>query len=225
MSYTLDAVTVRLGERDVLRDLTLALPARGTIAVFGPSGCGKTTLLRLLAGLLAPDSGAVRGMERCRVSMAFQEPRLLPWRSAVDNVALAAQTGHAQAQKLLQELGLAQEDFAKLPDALSGGMQQRVSLARAIAAPHDILLLDEPFAALDAANRAAAQELAYRASENCLTVLVTHDIQQAARADAVLLVDGPPLRVRERLELVDLTAGERLELLQTAVQAGTDAAI
>ena len=148
-------LTVTYDGRDVLHKVTLTVPDGAHIALMGPSGCGKTTLLRVLAGLRAPDGGSVR-VSPGRIACVFQEPRLLPWRTAAENVNAVlsdrAQT-MPQARAWLErlELGEAAEQY---PAALSGGMQQRVAIARALAYDAPVLLLDEPFRGLDAALRA-----------------------------------------------------------------------
>ena len=148
-------LTVTYDGRDVLQHVTLTVPDGAHIALMGPSGCGKTTLLRVLAGLRAPDGGSVR-VSPGRIACVFQEPRLLPWRTAAENVnaVLSDRTQTMpQARAWLErlELGEAAEQY---PAALSGGMQQRVAIARALAYDAPVLLLDEPFRGLDAALRA-----------------------------------------------------------------------
>ena len=161
-------LTVTYDGRDVLHKVTLTVPDGAHIALMGPSGCGKTTLLRVLAGLRAPDGGSVR-VEPGRIACVFQEPRLLPWRTAAENVNAVlsdrAQT-MPQARAWLErlELGTAAEQY---PAALSGGMQQRVAIARALAYDAPVLLLDEPFRALDAALRARASPPRRRAGRLC----------------------------------------------------------
>ena len=152
-------VTCAYGEKTPVRNLTLTLSDAGVIGVFGASGSGKTTLLRLLAGRLQPTSGTVEGLCGKRVSMVFQEDRLLPWRTALENVALVRDGSSGDATRLLDAMELSAE-AEKLPAALSGGMQRRVALARALNFGGDVLLLDEPFKGLDAApDRAEAEAL------------------------------------------------------------------
>ncbi len=146
-------VTCAYGEKTPVRNLTLTLSDAGVIGVFGASGSGKTTLLRLLAGRLQPTSGTVEGLCGKRVSMVFQEDRLLPWRTALENVALVRDGSSGDATRLLDAMELSAE-AEKLPAALSGGMQRRVALARALNFGGDVLLLDEPFKGLDEALRA-----------------------------------------------------------------------
>ena len=176
-------LTVTYDGRTVLQQVTLTVPDGGHIALMGPSGCGKTTLLRVLAGLQAPGSGPVR-VEPGRMAWVFQEPRLLPWRTAAENVtALLSDRAQTMPQALiwLERLELA-DARDQYPAALSGGMQQRVAIARALAYDAPVLLLDEPFRALDAALRARVTALIADAAREKTLVLATHD---AADADAL----------------------------------------
>ena len=161
-------LTVTYDGRAVLRAVDLTVPDGGHIALMGPSGCGKTTLLRVLAGLRAPDGGSVR-VSPGRIACVFQEPRLLPWRTAAENVnAVLSDRAQTMPQALawLERLELS-DARDQYPAALSGGMQQRVAIARALAYDAPMLLLDEPFRGLDAAR---AKTL----------VLATHDAADAA---------------------------------------------
>ena len=190
------------GVQHVLRDIDLSIGSGEIVALIGASGCGKSTLLREICGLDRVDSGAivigeqaVRGVdERC--AMAFQAPRLLPWRSARDNVRLglprgtSRAAGSARVEELLDLVGLA-EAADRRPRELSGGMAQRVSLARALARNPSVLLLDEPFGALDALTRLRMQDLLLQvhAAEPTTVVLVTHDVEEALYlADRVALI-------------------------------------
>lgn len=169
----LENVTVAFGDKTVLNGLSASLPETGVVAVTGASGSGKTTLLRVLAGLRALDGGAVTGLPK-RVSYVFQEDRLLPWLTALENAALA--DGAGNADKILGELELS--DAARLyPRELSGGMKRRVAIARALAFGGDMLLLDEPFAGLDAELRARVAARIRGAFP--LTVISTHDLDEA----------------------------------------------
>src|SRR5690606_9163213 len=153
--------------RTILQGLDLTIERGEFVAILGPSGCGKSTILRLIAGLEHPSGGEVSINGRAvsvtddRCAVVFQEPRLLPWRNVASNVALGARRkkGNQQPriQQLLDEVGLSEAANA-WPHQLSGGMAQRVGLARGLAAEPEVLLLDEPFAALDALTRLRMQE-------------------------------------------------------------------
>jgi sulfonate transport system ATP-binding protein len=193
----------------VLRGVDLTLDPGEILAVVGPSGCGKSTLLRLLAGLDTPSAGSieldgtpVRDTDE-RTAVAFQEPRLLPWRTIADNVALGlARTEQGRAHRervaeLLELVGLSHASQRR-PREVSGGMAQRASLARALARGPEVLLLDEPFGALDALTRLRMQDLLLQihAARPTTVLLVTHDVEEALYlADRVLLlraVDDDP---------------------------------
>ena len=171
-------VSLSFGALEVLRGASLMLGQGERIAITGPSGCGKTSLLHVIAGLLHPDSGLVRN-RAARTACVFQEPRLLPWLSAEENVSIVMPHGTQgqDALMLLKKLGLA-DSAEKHPCELSGGMQQRAALARALAYAPDLLLLDEPFRALDAASKALAID-AVNERADCAVILVTHSPEEA----------------------------------------------
>ena len=171
-------VSLSFGALEVLRGASLTLGQGERIAITGPSGCGKTSLLHVIAGLLHPDSGLVRN-RAARMGCVLQEPRLLPWLSAEENVSIVMPHGTQgqDALMLLKKLGLA-DSAEKHPCELSGGMQQRAALARALAYAPDLLLLDEPFRALDAASKALAID-AVNERADCAVILVTHSPEEA----------------------------------------------
>ncbi|CAM4018469.1 ABC transporter ATP-binding protein [Bordetella muralis] len=180
------------GERTVIEDLSLTIRKGEFVALLGESGCGKTTLLRALADLDAPDAGTIHA--RGSAAVVFQEHRLLPWASVLDNVMLGRPSDSVpQARAALAEVGLAgrEDDW---PRNLSGGQAQRVALARALVREPGLLLLDEPFAALDALTRikmhVLVRELVARHRPGVL--IVTHDVDEAiAIADRILVMrDG-----------------------------------
>ncbi|TWS18735.1 ABC transporter ATP-binding protein [Tsukamurella asaccharolytica] len=191
-------VTVAYGDNVVLRGTHLRVGAGEVVAIIGRSGCGKSTLLRLFAGLTEPSSGTVRTAGAPAV--AFQEPRLFPWRTVRENVAFGLTRARlrksrvlASADETLAEVGLADKRDA-WPAQLSGGQAQRVSLARALVAEPELLLLDEPFGALDALTRASMHDLLITLWQRhgFGVVVVTHDVDEAlALADrVVVLADG-----------------------------------
>ncbi|MFC9917012.1 ABC transporter ATP-binding protein [Agromyces binzhouensis] len=190
------------GTRDVLRDVDLDVVAGEIVAILGPSGCGKSTLLRIVAGLDHPTAGEVAIDDApvrpydVRCAVGFQEPRLLPWRSIERNVALGLprgtgrRDGRAQVARLLELVGLA-EFAGHRPHEVSGGMAQRASLARALARNPEVLLLDEPFGALDALTRLKMQDLLLdvHSAEPTTVLLVTHDVDEALQlADRIVLL-------------------------------------
>lgn len=173
-------VCLSYGKLEVLKNISLRLARGERIALMGPSGCGKTSLLRVSAGLQKPCSGRVINSAE-RTAMVFQELRLLPWLSAEDNVKLTIPTGAKTSSppvNWLEKLGIA-EAAKKRPDELSGGMQQRVALARALAYEADLLLLDEPFKALDAGTKENVIKT-ISGSTDAAIILVTHDAGEAA---------------------------------------------
>ena len=203
---------------EALRGVSLRLVAGDFVALLGPSGCGKSTLLRLLAGLDRPEDGTVRWdagpPAPGRIGYVFQDATLLPWASAADNVRLPLRLrGMAWAeseplvQAALDQVGLAGFERS-LPRALSGGMRMRVSLARALVQRPALLLMDEPFAALDEFTRHGLQDqlLGLAATSGCAVVFVTHSSYEAAFLARRILVMSPrPGRVVQ-----EIGAGEAL---------------
>jgi NitT/TauT family transport system ATP-binding protein len=215
------------GGLTVLDEVALQVSAGEMVGIVGPSGCGKTTLLEVVAGLQEPTAGEVHvagrsaGADRLATCVLMpQRDLLLPWRSALDNAALAPELGgvprrqaRAHAMQLFERFGLAQFCAAR-PDELSGGMRQRVAFARTLLAERPVLLLDEPFASLDAITRAELQEwtAAQLARERRTVLLVTHDIEEALYlCDRMLVLSPRPGRVRAALPGFRGTAGSRLD--------------
>ena len=166
------------GGRPVLKKVSLALEPGQRVALMGPSGCGKTTLASIALGLLKAEEGTVENAFR-KTTAVFQEPRLLPWRTALENVNLVLKddkTTLDQARFRLEQLGLG-DAADKYPRELSGGMQQRVAIARALAQEGDLLILDEPFKAMDEALRDSVIALVDRSAGAVL--LVTHEGSEA----------------------------------------------
>jgi len=204
-----DNVSVNFGAIAVFEHVSLSIDEGEFVAVVGPSGCGKTTLLNLLSQFLRPSSGSVRSAGRIR--MVYQHDSLLPWQTVRENILLGLRDIKDESernQQLVEMLGLIKlEGFADhYPHQLSGGMRQRVELARALIGNTEILLLDEPFSSLDYLSRIRMRnELARMLMQLPRTVvLVTHDIEEAAQlADRVIVLSERPARVRSEFR-VDL---------------------
>ncbi len=220
------------GPLPVLDGIDLEIPGGGIVALIGPNGCGKSTLLRVIAGLLPPtggwallDGASITGPDP-RVGLVFQEPRLLPWRSAADNITfpleLAGWPADRRAQRLATLTELVELDpavAASRPAELSGGTSQRVAIARALALEPAVLLLDEPFSALDALTRERFDLELLRLWERAATtiVIVTHSIPEAILlADRVVVLSPRPGRVVADVQ-VDLPRPRSIDALDEVV--------
>lgn len=205
-------ISKNYGEVEALRNMSLEFPRGQLTSLLGPSGCGKTTLLKIIAGLLKPTSGEVEvngkkvtgpGPDRAFV---FQDFALLPWATVLRNVAfglemrgVATSEREARAEKYIKEVGLAGFENA-YPHELSGGMRQRVGLARALAVDAQVLLMDEPFSAVDEQTRRKFQEdlLQLVQNENKTFIFVTHSIEEAVYvSDQIAILLPRPSRVSE----------------------------
>lgn len=179
-------------EIPVLRGLNLELPGEGIAVVVGKSGCGKTTLLRTLGGFESIDSGTIERSHGDRIGMVFQEPRLMPWLNTWKNITFGQKhIDVAAIQELIATVGLMGFEKA-YPDQLSGGMQQRVSLARALAHHSDLILMDEPFAALDYFTRETMQNELIRINKisKRSIIFVTHSIDEALLLGQQIVILG-----------------------------------
>jgi NitT/TauT family transport system ATP-binding protein len=230
----LDSVARSFGDLLVLDSVSLDVAQGEVLALVGPSGCGKSTLLELLAGLQRPDAGQV---DTEPAAYMPQRDLLLPWRTALANAALALECAGVRprdareaAHPLFERFGLEGFEDA-LPAELSGGMRQRVALARTFLSGRPLLLLDEPFAALDQITRASLQEWLADAlrAEPRTVVLVTHDVQEALYlADRVAVMSARPGRIvdeigveipRPRARRATVTSGEFVRLEERALEA------
>ena len=208
------------GSVSALENISVDIPPRSFVSVVGPSGCGKTTLLKVLSGVLKPTGGSVsldnRPIEQTNLSgkigYVFQRPLLLPWRTALQNVLLTSEVARkdiplaereSEARQWLALTGLSGfED--RLPHELSGGMQQRVSLCRALALRPAILLMDEPFAALDEITREVMQEelLQLWSATDSTVIFITHSISEAVLlSERVIVMTARPGRVDEIIDV------------------------
>ena len=236
----LEGLTHAFGPTEVLSDIHLTLRAGEAVALLGPSGGGKTTLLHLAAGLLTPQQGRVqRGFTRCAVM--FQQPRLLPWQRTLDNIALGLRAaGHARAQareaaaQMGRRVGLDEAALQAWPHQLSGGMQSRAALARALVLAPELLLMDEPFAALDELTRERLNDELRElwAKKNLTVIFVTHSIYESVYLSSRILVMSPrPGHVITDIAMPDPTTrdpdfrisplyGERCRAVRAALQKG-----
>lgn len=211
-------------ERTVLNDINFALKEHTINCLLGPSGCGKSTLLRIAAGLLEPDQGHT-DIDPKTCAMVFQQPRLLPWLTVEENLMLALPEHQTKAQKhetlanILAHVRLSPAVQKSMPSELSGGMAQRVGIARALLRRPKILLMDEPFAALDAITRGSLQQmLMHLQHEQQMTCLfVTHDIQEALTIGKTIAVmrDGRIVKTFENDDNLQALKALILKELQT----------
>ncbi|ESA34039.1 abc transporter [Leptolyngbya sp. Heron Island J] len=203
MVQLLDNIHHYYGSRLILEAIHLGAEPGQIIGLMGPSGCGKTTLLNVMAGLLSPTAGTVH-VTPMGTAYVFQEPRLFPWYTVVENIALGLKAQGISRQQRLQRayqlaktVGLA-EAVSLYPPQLSGGMKQRVNLARAFAINPQLLLLDEPFSSLDIGTRQQLQQLVvtWVQQQQATAVLVTHDLTEASvMADHLMVLCQCPARI------------------------------
>lgn len=197
MKITCENISKAFGAKQVLKDFSVSFET-GISCLFGPSGIGKTTLLRILAGLETPDSGEIKGLDDKKISYVFQEDRLLPWLTALENVAIFH--GESEARFWLGALDM-QDALNLYPRELSGGMKRRVALARALALPYDLILLDEPGRGLNQGLKEKLYEFIREKSEGKIAVLVTHERDESEMlADRYLMVSGLPLKIDQEIE-------------------------
>ena len=204
----------------VLHNIDMSIPRGGFVSLIGPSGCGKSTLLKVLAGLLTPAEGEVRvagvtpeeAARQRRIGLVFQEATLMPWKNALDNVKVLMEVAYkerskqeitAHATEMLRLVGL-EKAAQKRPSELSGGMRQRVAIARALAMDPEVLMMDEPFGALDAITREEMSEFLLEIWERTgkTIVFVTHSIDEAVFLSKEVHVMGTgPARIIETLPI------------------------
>ena len=207
---------LQLGDKIILQDFSLSLPSQGVLCLSGPSGCGKTSLLRVLAGLTPLSSGSITHMLDSR--MVFQEDRLIPWLSVEANLTAASGISQAEARRWLQLCGLEQEYHAR-PGSLSGGMRRRVAIVRALAAPSQLLLLDEPAAGMNPSETAELTETIRRIRDefNIAVLLIEHDmslVMGICEGIAVLnfgriIAKGTPDEIRNNPQVIEAYLGKK----------------
>lgn len=198
---------------NAISDISIIFTDGEFVSLVGPSGCGKSTILRLISGLITPTTGNIvlngKSIDRPneKIAMVFQKPTLFPWLTVSDNIAFGLKLKNkfddVKVNTMLELIGL--KEFAKdYPHQLSGGMSQRVSLARAIINEPDILLLDEPLGALDAFTRMKMQEeiLSLWGNKKQLAIMVTHDIEEAVHMSTkVVVIDNRPGRIKNVINI------------------------
>ncbi|EHQ89779.1 ABC transporter ATP-binding protein [Desulfosporosinus youngiae] len=207
MSYAINEVSKNFNQLEVLKDFNMEIVEHKVTCILGPSGCGKTTLLNLLSGILESDSGSISGFQSKTISYLFQEPRLLSWKTTAQNVeyilkdCMSAPERKAIVEKVLTMVQLWEyKDY--YTDKISGGMQQRLAIARAFAYPAEILLMDEPFKSLDLEIKLSLFRCFHDLwkLDQRTVVLVTHDIHDALiLGDEIYILSKKPTTVREKI--------------------------
>ncbi|MBS0618233.1 MAG: ATP-binding cassette domain-containing protein [Spirochaetes bacterium] len=199
----------KFGREKVLEGINFTVRAGDAVAIIGASGCGKTTLLRICSGLLENETGTVERTTR-NIGYMFQNPRLLPWTSARKNMALALRArrtpldeAHERVSYMAKFLGLSEDDLEKYPYQLSGGMQSRVAMGRALVIEPDLLLLDEPFTGLDIGLKKELMWALKKESEKKTALLmITHDLSEALElAQEILVLHGKPSAITLRYRI------------------------
>lgn len=216
MEIKLEDIKKKYNNLKVIENFNMSFSSDKVHCIFGPSGCGKSTLLNIITGIITSYSGKIEGMEDKSFSYVFQENRLLPWLSVEGNIMFVLESNYSkrEAEKISEKY----IDLVKLskfknnfPRELSGGMKQRVSIARALAYNGDIIVMDEPFKGLDMELKTSLMNFIvnYCKSNNKLYIYTTHDTFEAAyMADNIYVFEGPPLKIKKYMT-IDIPFEER----------------
>lgn len=208
MTIALNNIQKKYNEEIILKDLSMTFEEHTITVILGPSGCGKTTLLKITAGLLKADHGEVSGMDGKKPSFLFQEPRLLPWMNAFQNLefilpgTMNKQEKRKKCLEILEKVGLKGYD-RHYPSELSGGMSQRLSIARAFIIHSDVMFMDEPFQSLDLKLRDQMIKLfkALWVKQRPTVLMVTHDVQEALLlSDKIYILSDKPTGIIKEME-------------------------
>jgi NitT/TauT family transport system ATP-binding protein len=213
MSLILENIAKSYGDRKILDHFSLTFKPGSITCLFGPSGCGKTTLLHLIGGIISPDEGSVSGFAGEKISYIFQETRIMPWKTVLENVLfpLIDKMPDNQAidiaKKFIRLVGLEKEETF-YPAQLSGGMKQRVSIARAFAYPGSLILMDEAFQNLDTALKYTILDsfLEIWRNDGRTVIFVTHDIEEAIRlGQEIIFLNHSPLEIVRSMGITNAT--------------------
>ena len=211
MSIDIRNICKSFEDKTVLENFSILLESNKVYCFLGPSGSGKTTLFNIIAEIMQPDSGTIDGLENKKIATVFQQPRLAPWLTAAENVELVCGGDSELSAYWLTKMAL-KEELNTLPRDLSGGMRQRVSIARALAYGGDILLLDEPFNGLDGVlKKQVWGNIRDRFAGKTILVITHHQSEAEEIADEIILMDGPPLTIRQVVNNKDNNKDKRSE--------------
>ncbi len=220
MHLELKNISKRYGPVTLFDDFSIDFEEGKITCILGPSGCGKTTLLNIIGGIVRPDSGTINGFADQRISYIFQDPRLLPWKSVSQNIEfvlrhdLSAAERKNKADRFIRLVEL--EDFADYyPAKLSGGMRQRVSIARAFAFPSEVILMDEPLKGLDIKLKLNLIRTFSKIweSDKRTVIFVTHDVEESLLlGNEILVMSRPPVRILSRTKVNSPVPGRSLDL-------------
>jgi len=201
--YRLKNISKSFDKLKLMEDFSISFPENKINCILGPSGCGKTTILNIISGLISPEKGDTSDFEKAELSYVFQEPRLLPWKTVQENIEFPLKDSFSKDKRVViakKYLRMVELDEFKdyYPHALSGGMKQRAALARAFAFPSKIILMDEPFKALDLKlkNRLTQHFLNLWKEDKRTVIFVTHDMEEAVKiGDSIKVLSPSPLTI------------------------------